>query len=182
MTTARLVRLRPVDGQTARVAGLVMGLRTLNSRRGRMAIATIDDRTARLDAVIYSDVYHKYRELLVRDKLLIIEGDVSIDEYSGAPSIVANAIEDIETARANRAKHVALRLDGQEMSSVFIHDLARTLEPYRRGKTPICIRYCRQDAAVPIRLGDAWRVQPTDELLNRLRDLAGNDRVEVEYP
>ena len=75
-----------------------------------------------------------------------------------------------------------MRLDGKEMSPLFIDNLAQTLEPYRRGNTPICIRYCRRDAAVPIRLGDAWRVRPTDELLNKLRDLAGNDRVEVEYP
>ena len=55
------------------------------------------------------------------------------------------------------------------------------LDAHRRGSTPVCIRYSRCDATVPIRLGDEWRVRPTDALLSRLRELTGNDRVEVEY-
>ena len=87
----------------------------------------------------------------------------------------------MESAREARAKHVALTVDGDALSRVFINDLADTLGSHRRGATPVCIRYSRDDASVPIRLGDEWRVRPSDDLLSRLRELAGSERVEVEY-
>ena len=49
ITNARLSGLRPMSGRRQFVAGLVAGLRTLNTRNGRMAIATLDDRTARVE-------------------------------------------------------------------------------------------------------------------------------------
>ena len=181
ITTTRLVKLRPDHGQVVRVAGLVVGLRTVNSRKGRMAIVTLDDRTARLEVVVYSETFQKHRELLQKDRLLVIEGDVSVDEYSGAPSLMATRIEDLEGARESRAKHVSLAVEGEELSKVFIDNLANTLGTCNGGSTPVCIQYRRADATVPIRLGDGWRVHPTEDLLSKLRELAGNDRVEVEY-
>ena len=181
ITSTRIARLRPETGKKAKVAGLVVGLRSLNSRKGRMAIVTLDDRTARIEVVVYSDVFQKYRDLLTKDRLLIVEGELSTDEYTGSPSMMASRIEDIESAREAYAKHLAVSVCEERLNGGFLDHLARVLEPYRRGSTPVCIRYFRPDASVPLRLADEWRVRPTDELLTRLRELAGTESVEVEY-
>ena len=41
------------------VAGLVVALRVTNSRNGRMAIVSLDDRSARVDAVVYAEAYQR---------------------------------------------------------------------------------------------------------------------------
>ncbi|MCP5151231.1 MAG: DNA polymerase III subunit alpha [Chromatiales bacterium] len=182
ITATRLVQLRPTGrDQTAVAAGLVVGLRSMNSRKGRMAVATLDDRTARVEAVLYSDVYQRSRDLLVKDRLLVVEGEVREDEVTGGCSMVVSRVLDIETARERHAKRLAVRLDDSAMGNGMIDALAQALESFRPGATPICIDYRRRDAAVRLPLGDDWRVRPTEELLGRLRELAGADHVQVEY-
>ncbi|MFT4820692.1 MAG: hypothetical protein ACI9PN_001554, partial [Candidatus Azotimanducaceae bacterium] len=38
-----------------------------------------------------------------------------------------------------------------------------------------------QDAQAYVMLGDAWRVSPSDELIQNLRDCYGTDQVQLDY-
>ena len=58
---------------------------------------------------------------------------------------------------------------------------ATEAESYRAGRTPVCIDYRRRDARARLALGDAWAVRPAEALVDRLRDVAGTERVRIEY-
>ena len=181
IASARLSDLRPHPGQTQAVAGLVAGLRTLNTRNGRMGIATLDDRTARIEVRIYSELFASRRDLLVKDRLLVVEGEVEDDEFTGGCSMVASVIDDLESARERRARRILIELDGDSMDEGVPGALREAMESYRAGRTRVCIDYRRQDARARLALGDAWTVRPAEELVARLRDVAGPERVRIEY-
>ncbi len=178
---ARLSELRPIPGQRQAVAGLMAGLRTLNTRNGRMGIATLDDRTARVEVRIYSELFSSCREILVKDRLLVVEGEVEDDEFTGGCSMVASAIEDFESARERRARRILIELDGDVMDDGVADALREAMESYRTGRTPVCIDYRRRDARARLSLGNAWAVRPAEALVDRLRDVAGTKRVRIEY-
>ncbi|NIO40453.1 MAG: hypothetical protein GTO41_09830, partial [Burkholderiales bacterium] len=70
--------------RTIVVAGLVVATRTMRTRRGdRMIFVTLDDRSGRLELAVFSELYMRHRDLLVKDNLLVVEGFVSVDEYTG---------------------------------------------------------------------------------------------------
>ena len=48
-----------------------------------MAIITLDDGTARMEAVVYSDVFMRVQRFLQKDKVLIAQGVLAIDDFSG---------------------------------------------------------------------------------------------------
>ena len=152
-TSVRLSDLRARPGETQVVAGLVVSLRTLNSRAGRMAVITIDDRTARMDAVI----------------------------YTGGCSMTVQKLSDLDTAREAYARNVVIRLGEDGVGSGLLDEIRDTVNVYRHGRTGLCIDYLRSDASVRLPLGDDWRVHPTQELLKRLSELVGSESVEVEY-
>ena len=181
IANVRLSDLRPSQGRTRTIAGLVTGLRTINTRSGRMAIATLDDRTAHVDVRIYSELFSKYREKLAKDCLLVVEGEIEDDEFSGGCSVVANAIFDLEATRERLARHILIELDGGAVDGGAVHTLREAIESYRTGATPICIDYHCGDAQVRLPLGDAWTVRPAEALIARLRDVAGTGRVRIEY-
>ena len=177
----KLSELRLLVGQTQTVAGLVAGLRTLNTRNGRMAIVTLDDRTARIEVRIFSELLAGCKEMLVKDRLLVVEGEIANDEFSGECSVVAGAIDDLESARERRARRIVIELDCDSVDDDAARTLRDAIESYRTGRTPVHIDYRRRDARATLALGDAWAVRPSDDLIARLRDVAGAKRVQVEY-
>jgi DNA polymerase-3 subunit alpha len=74
ITDACLSELRPSEDRNIVVAGLVVGLRMMNTRRGdRMAFVTLDDKTARLEIAVFSDLFSKSRDALRKDNLFALE-------------------------------------------------------------------------------------------------------------
>jgi DNA polymerase-3 subunit alpha len=180
--STRIANLNPKSEQTITVAGLVVAMRTMNTKRGdRIAFITLDDRTGRLELAVFSEAYNHYRDLIAKDRLLVVEGEVSVDDYTGGLKMSANKIYDIDHAREAFARQLVLKVDEAKAGNGFIRELAEVLGPYREGHCPVRVDYLRPDASAQIQLGAGWRVKPTDELIRRLDDLAGRDQVRVEY-
>ncbi len=180
--SSRIVDIKPTRNQTITIAGLIVAMNTRNSKRGgKIAFLTLDDRSGRIELVVFPEEYERHRELLVKDRLLVVEGDVSVDDYSGGYRISAREIYDIERARARFAKRLVIAVEQKQAGNGFIRSLAETLEPYREGGCPVAIDYRLTSASATVVLGENWKVRPADVLLQKLGDLAGEGRVQLEY-
>jgi DNA polymerase-3 subunit alpha len=167
---------------SARVAGLVVEVRTRQTKQGKMmGFAVIDDRTGRMELAAFTDTYDKYRNIFVRDKIVVAEGAVSLDEYSGQARLTVEGLYTIEEAREEFAKGIQLIWSVNGHGEDFISSLNRTIQPYKGGRCSVAINYKSNAATANIVLGDSWRVRPTDELVNRLKRLPGMDGVEIRY-
>lgn len=181
LTSCRLVEIQPNRDAEIRLCGLVSAIRTMNSRRGPMAFVTLDDKTARVEVTVYSEVFRDYRSLLVKSRILVIEGTVSIDERTGNETVTANRIMDLEQAREVLGKCLELKLDPAQAGNGIIESIKQTLEPWRDGGLPVAIAYMGEDATVRIPLGKQWRIRPANELLKRLQELVGEKRITTLY-
>ena len=164
------------------LAGLVVELRTRNTQSGaRMAFVTLDDRSARMEIRVFSKVFDQYRALLANDKVLVVQGSLAFDDFSGSMRLNANKIYEIDQAREVYARRLIVSVGAQKAGNGFVKSLAAVLSPYCDGSCPVGIQYHNGSAQAHITLGDEWRVHPTDELLHRLRELAGEHQVKVMY-
>ncbi len=180
-TGSRLIDLKPNKDRSVVVAGLVVSIRTMSSRRGRMAIMVLDDRSARIEAVLYSEVFQQCRDILTKDRLLIAEGEITLDEVTGGCSMMVQRVLDLDKAREVYAKGVLIRVMGPRVNNGFVKNLRAALEPFRTGTTPVALEYQRGDAVGRLNLGERWKVRPAQELLNRLRELSEAESVEIKY-
>ena len=179
--SSRLSHLKP-DKSKQTVVGLVVAFRVMKTKRGdNMAFVTLDDRTGRLEVAAFSDTYDQYRELLRKDALLVIEGQVSRDDYNGGLKMRADGVTELMAARAHRLESVELTLVGAELSSEYRKDLLTALSPYREGECPLRVHYKKLDMSVYLSLGNDWAVHPSDELLQSLRTHYGRDNVKLNY-
>jgi DNA polymerase-3 subunit alpha len=163
------------------VAGLVIALRIRQTRRGSMAFVTLDDRSARVEMRVFSDVFDHHRNLIAKDKVLVVEGVLGFDDYSGGQQLTANKLYDINQAREVFARRMIINVDAGHAGNGFMQLLAETLRPFRDGKCPVWINYRNQAASAQVALGRDWSVRPADELIHRLHELAGSEQVLVEY-
>ena len=210
ITKDRLSLLRPERG-TQVVAGLVHGFRTMKSKAGdTIAFITLDDRSARFEVSLFAKEYEKYRELIQKDLILIVECTVSVDDYTGGMRGRAKQVMTLGHARKKFAHRLALNLKSDGLETGFCEHLANILAPYKKEpiesesevlveRPPgpnaaaesqqnaadegcsVVINYQRPGARGCIMLGQDWIVSPTDDLLQRLRMEYGKDQVELGY-
>jgi len=183
MTDSSIAELKPTQDRTVVVAGLVVGMRTMRTRRGdRMMFVTLDDRTGRLELAVFSELYGRYRELLVKDTLLVVEGFVSVDEYTGGFKMSAEKIYNLEQARAAMAARLVINVDAEKTGNGFVEALKTILEPVTHGPCPVYVKYHGHVAEAELELGEEWKISPTGSVLERLTELIGADNVQVVYP
>ncbi|WP_369601812.1 DNA polymerase III subunit alpha [Hahella sp. SMD15-11] len=182
----RMVRTPISDLHAARddqkAAGLVVAQRIMKNKKGQyMGFVTLDDRSGRIEVALFSEVFEQARPLLNMDTILIVEGQVDEDEYSGELRMRAKSVDDITTARLKYAKELILFLDEDDFNRGLVSQLQHTLTGYAGGGCPVRIEYTRPGARAAVRLGEQWRVKPADDLVIHLQGLLGQDRVKLEF-
>jgi DNA polymerase-3 subunit alpha len=178
----------PTGGQHRRrgvpvvVSGLVVSASHRQTQRGRMGTLLLDDRSGRIECTLFNENYEQHRELISADKILVVSGMMSYDEFRGGLSIRADNLLTIEQARSHYARllNIQMRIDRFEPGQL-CEKLQQTLTPYLGGTTGLRFHYQNGQASGDIQLGKDWRVNPTDELLKRLEQLFGAGAVSVGY-
>lgn len=167
--------------QDVLVAGLITSLRVKNTRSGKMAFIVLDDRSARVDVMIRPEDYQKYSALVARDRLLVVQGGMGLDDFSGGYRIRARQLYDLDQARAAFGKGLEIGLNASARINGFLDHLDAALKPHRNGRCPVWVRYHGDTAFTRLRLGQDWRVQPSELLLEKLRGIVGPEGVRVLY-
>lgn len=172
-TTHRLMELNPDKKQNIVIAGLIIAMRTMNTKRGdKMAFITIDDRSGRQEIALFSDKYEAYKEILIKDSVIVISGELGLDHYSGNARVNVNNIYDLDGARNHFARRLAVNLQYSQIDEVFIEQFKDALIPFREGgECPIVCNYYGEKASTLIRLSNDWKVRLTKELLHRIDNL-----------
>ncbi|HSM98501.1 MAG TPA: DNA polymerase III subunit alpha, partial [Gallionella sp.] len=94
------------------LAGIVAGLRIQQTRRGRMAIVTLDDGSAQVELTVFNEIYEASRPWIREDELLVVRGTAKLDEYSGNVRVSGEELFDFASARSHFAQQLALRCNG----------------------------------------------------------------------
>ncbi|VFS53530.1 DNA polymerase III subunit alpha [Budvicia aquatica] len=179
----RLKDMHPTErGKTIIAVGLVVAAKIMTTKRGnRIGICTLDDRSGRLEVMLFSEALDKYQHLLEKDRILIATGQVSFDDFTGGLKMMVRELMDISEAREKYARGLAISLTDRQIDDQLLNRLRESLEPHRSGTIPVHLYYQREDARARLRFGAAWRVTPADSLLIELRKIVGNTQVELEF-
>lgn len=175
-------QLKPNKDQMIMVAGFISAIRSMISKKGnKMAFINLADRTARIEIAVFSDIYEEYRDILIKGHLLVIEGEVSSDDFTGGLRMRARKIYTLDQARASFAKCLIINLEKRSVDNELVACLTQALIPYKGGNCPIQILYQKNNANAQLQLGKNWAIYPRQELLNTLNQEYGQEAVALEY-
>jgi DNA polymerase-3 subunit alpha len=164
------------------VAGLIVASRTMKTKRGdSMAIVQLDDRSARIEVTVYGETYGEYRELLGNDQLVIVEGTVDFDDYSGGVGMRARSVRSLLQARQAYVSELTIEVSHDMVDDRMAARIERTLAGAGGGNCPVSLIYKQARNRARVRLGERWQVVPSDELLHELRECVGTERVLLLY-
>ena len=164
------------------IAGIVSSVKYRQSARGKIAIITIDDGEGRIDAVLGNNLLTQSYNLIKDDELIIIEGRVSLDDYSGSNRLSALKIYDLMTFQSLKASLLKISLNGQ--SDAF--KLKELLKPFceldtTHKKCKVKIDYQNTEGRVELILGSEWEVALHEDLIMGLNESFNDDNVKILY-
>ncbi|AZD20519.1 DNA polymerase III alpha subunit [Pseudomonas chlororaphis subsp. aurantiaca] len=176
----RIVDLKPArDTQT--VAGMIIALRVMKNKKGdKMGFITLDDRSGRIEASLFADAFHSAQSLLQTDAMVVVEGEVSNDDFSGGLRLRVKRVMSMEDARTNLAESLRLKVHTEALKGDQLRWLGELCKRHR-GACPISMEYTKEDAKALLQFGEAWRIDPADALIQALRDQFGRDNVFLQY-
>lgn len=164
------------------LAGLVVGVRTMNTKSGsRMAFLTLDDKTARIEIGVYGELYDRRRDVIHKDKVLVVKGKASHDHFSGGIRLSADELFDIEQARSNLARHMRIQLMAERFSADTVSSLKTILTPTEEGQCGVDFEYCSAAGRCQLEIADNWRVIPNKIMLEQLAALVGQPNIKLIY-
>ena len=168
------------------LAGIVTDPRVVNGQRGRVVLFKLDDGSEAIEAVANDELFEANRELLQEDELVIVQGKLQLDRFSGGLRLNVTQVWDLAAARARFGRYLAVEVNGVAPP---VADVLR-LWPARRVETEqgelqqglaIRLRLQRSAATAEIDLGDAARFWPCDEALGRWRSIAQGGSATIVY-
>jgi DNA polymerase-3 subunit alpha len=160
------------------IAGIIVGVRAQMTQRGKIVIVTLDDGSSTADVTIYSELAEPNRAILKEDELLVVQGKVSEDRFSGGMRVSAEKVMDIGAARAQYGKQFSVASSG----GFDIAQLKTILSPYRSDSgLPFVLDYTNDGVNCEVRWPAAWLVKPADELKSALMDKLGLQKAETQY-
>lgn len=174
-----IARLNPATTRKALLCGLVSSIRRVMTKRGKkLTIIGIEDATAKLDIVVFSEVYEALQTNIQTGQMLLVEGEIASDDYSGGVKMTASQLYFIDEARTRFAKCITLSLTHENNS---VLPALQSVLKANKGTCVVQIHYSNTTVGAILNLASQWRVSPSDELLLILGDLLGQDQVTMSY-
>ncbi len=164
------------DGQEVVIGGVVSALKEINTKKGdRMAFVTLEDLNGVIEVIVFADLYKKSGLFLKSEDPLFIKGKLDAGEES--VKVIANDILPFDQAVDKLTTTVHLRLQSSHLGR---DDLVAIREIFQdcRGHCPAYLHLALPgNREAIISLGDEWKVNSTDQLVSRLKDLLGYEAV-----
>jgi DNA polymerase III subunit alpha len=162
-------------GKNVAIAGVLEELR----KRGPRTEITLDDDSGRIQCSFFDEQYQQFRELLVKDALLLVEGKLRFDEFANTWVLRATKVSELERLREKEARRIVLKLKSTDVLP--LDKLQALLGQYRGGNCQIAVQYHGVGTRGTFSFASDWNVRPTPALIEALETLLGRGRLAVLY-
>ena len=172
------------------LAAIVTDLRVINGQRGKLALFKLDDKTAMIEATADEGVLNANRHLLKDDELVIVQGVLQPDRFSGGYRLKVTQVWDLETARCKFGKYLRVAVNGSALDiSRMVKDFPPRRETSEQGELsrglPVRLSLRREAkfgmVGVDLVLDERAKFFPSDAALASWMAQAGSGVAQIVY-
>ncbi|MDP8265587.1 MAG: DNA polymerase III subunit alpha [Candidatus Aceula meridiana] len=168
---------RATDGQEVKLIGLINHVKKTNTRRTgeRMAIIQFEDMEGEVEGVVFPSTYEAISGYLEDGSVVVLVGKVSFRDE--APKLIVNDIKNVKESYQS-IKTIKIDLSGVGESG--LEKLKNRLEHFP-GKVPVYLHLnTNSHKSVQILVGQDLYVDPSEALMDDLKDLLGAERISLQ--
>jgi DNA polymerase III subunit alpha len=154
----------------------ITGIKKIRTKKGEaMAFLTVSDSSGEMEAVVFPTVYNRTMSLLKQGIMLVVEAKVE-NRSDTKQLIIQSAMEISEWLEKNQKPKSTLyiKLEKDKQSAQYLQNLKELLRN-NYGNTNIILFY--EGTKKTVLLEDTFQVNPSSNLINKLRDFLGAENV-----
>ena len=178
-----------IDTKKARLVCLINSVRQIKDKRNKpLTFINFDDGTGAMDGIITSDILENCHSILKESSILVLKGSIEIDDYRSKELgdtmfrmrlKEVNLVEDELISKVN-----SLIINAENNSEESLEKLTDNLskvpnEIWGSGSCSIKLKVFNKESEAIIELGEEYLLRPSQENLNILRGIFGNDSIKI---
>jgi DNA polymerase III subunit alpha len=165
------------NGSDIIVAGIIVQSRPMRSKKGaRWAIATLQDQTGVVEALIFPEAFQRLEPVLKGGSPLVVKGRINVEE-AGTRLAVSEA-RPIEQMLQRAPALLCVRVDLKAADTGMLNELDQLMAS-RPGRCRVEFDLLSDDGT-EAKLESARSVQVDSELLDRIRGICGPDAIVMQ--
>ena len=155
------------------LAGIVRGVRSIPTAKGRLNVLEIDDATATQEVTVEESLFHRFKGLLVEDELVVILARAQVDRRTGQWRISLVEALNLPQARCHFGKYLKITLSqpSPTLPQFLRSPMKDALAVQRELNLPklnLHLHLTTARGEAQFVLGDSAKVYPSDEWLTSL--------------
>ncbi|HLD27829.1 MAG TPA: OB-fold nucleic acid binding domain-containing protein, partial [Patescibacteria group bacterium] len=156
------------QGETVKAAGVINKIKRVITKKGQpMIFVTLEDEAGSTEVLVFPNTLEKTKDIWLEDKIVMIEGKIT--DKDGVAKIIADKVSDLNNLK-NQPKKLTISLNGEPDVMLKLKNL---FEKYPDA-TEVNVIHRGQ------RIKIAQKVKLTDEFLEQLKELVGENNVKLE--
>jgi DNA polymerase III subunit alpha len=155
-------------GERISIAGIISGFQVRHSKKGnRFCIFRLEDQSAGVKCLAWSESYSKHSEMLKDDEILIVEGKVEANDGSEI-TVILDGAKKLADAVPQKARHLSVTLPSEGLDEKYLDSLL-TLLSKDAGRCEVFLNLpVIEDVCVKI-YSQPLRIQGSINLENELK-------------
>ena len=165
-----------------KVAGVVEAYKERVTRGGtRMASFFLEDLEGRIESIVYSNRLENVKETLTSGKPVLVTGHIRVQDggINETPRIIVDKAETLSDVRGTQTSEILLNMNAAGYRDRDI-DRLRDIISRHPGRCAVTLKiHVANDGVVHISLPDECRSNPTDQFLYEVKQLLGENTVDL---
>ncbi|PPI88009.1 DNA polymerase III subunit alpha [Candidatus Pantoea edessiphila] len=167
-------------GKIISIVGILINIKIISTNSGNsMAVCMLDDSYGRIEVIIYNKILDKYQSLLKKDYLLIITGEIQINNFRDNIKIIAQRVMNINQAREKYVRGISIFLTSTQLNSKLLNEINQLIDKCISGSIPINIYECKNN--IRLKHNKHWFISLENNIIDDLKLLVGNEQITLEF-
>ena len=163
-------------GKKVIVGGLITSIRVRNENAAHVTIA---DEKCEIEANFFRESYFENQEKMLKDTIVIIEGEAGLDNFTEKFIIRAKQILTLSEAIATYCSKIGFTTSTDDFQS-FSNQLKQLFQEFGHGKAQIYIHHEHEGIISNLKLGNNYKIRPSYELLQKAEKLSTINKVIIK--
>lgn len=178
LTSHKVFEVFELSGQGKKeltVGGIIVQKRVILTKKGdKMAFATLEDLTGKIELVIFPKTFAEFGHYLDSDDPVWVKGEVKLSEDNR--NLFPLEIKSLSERTGQKIEEVSINLFEEDLNDHTLQEFKKVIEGFK-GPVPVSLCLHTKKGIAKLNLGDNFSVQPNNNFIVKINGMVREGQI-----